>query len=121
MDPRFLKPLDRDLILEKVAKAPALLTVEEGVLHGGFGSAVLELLADEGLACLKVERMGIPDSFVEHGTRAELLEDLGLTTASIAQRARALVASVGGAKLRPVLAVVGCAFERVRSPGGRAF
>ncbi len=91
LNARFVKPLDRDLILERAAAARKVLTVEEGVLAGGFGSGVLELFADEGLEGVSTSRMGIPDAFVEHGTRSELMSDLGLTADGIAARARALL------------------------------
>jgi 1-deoxy-D-xylulose-5-phosphate synthase len=91
LNARFIKPLDRELILEKAAAAGKILTVEEGILAGGFGSTVLELFAEEDLCGLKIARMGIPDVFVEHGTRTELLADLGLTPQGIADRARAML------------------------------
>lgn len=100
MNTRFIKPLDRDLILEKAAIAGKVMTVEEGVLTGGFGSAILELFADEGLDGSKVSRLGIPDTFVEHGTRSELLADFGLNVEGIAARARAMLEGRGEAKLR---------------------
>lgn len=88
MDARFVKPLDRDLILDKAVAAGMVLTVEEGVLAGGFGSSVLELLSEEGMNSIVTARMGIPDNFVEHGTRSELLQELGLCAEGIAQQAR---------------------------------
>ncbi|MBI4962592.1 MAG: 1-deoxy-D-xylulose-5-phosphate synthase [Desulfomonile tiedjei] len=100
MNARFLKPLDRDLILEKAAIAGKVLTVEEGMLTGGFGSSILELLADEGLGDIKTSRLGIPDTFVEHGTRSELLADFGLNAEGIAARARAMLEGLTEAKLR---------------------
>jgi len=93
IDPRFIKPLDRDLIISKAAATGRVLTVEEGVLNGGFGSAVLELFSDEALDGIRTVRMGIPDAFVEHGTRQELLTDLGLTAEGIAEQARNMVAA----------------------------
>jgi 1-deoxy-D-xylulose-5-phosphate synthase len=91
MNARFLKPLDRELIVAKCAATGKVLTVEEGILAGGFGGSILELLADEGLEGLKVIRMGISDTFVEHGTRGELLAEFGLDAEGIAARARSLV------------------------------
>lgn len=93
IDPRFIKPLDKDLIVSKAAAAGRVLTVEEGVLNGGFGSAVLELFSEEALDGIRTVRMGIPDAFVEHGTRDELLADLGLTAEGIADQARKMVAA----------------------------
>ncbi|WP_369681948.1 1-deoxy-D-xylulose-5-phosphate synthase [Malonomonas rubra] len=77
VDARFVKPLDRDLILTQAAKVPFVVTAEENALQGGFGSAVLELLNDSGLP-LPVVRVGIPDHFVEQGTQAELRTQLGI-------------------------------------------
>jgi 1-deoxy-D-xylulose-5-phosphate synthase len=81
---RFVKPLDRELILSEAAKTGLLVTVEENALMGGFGSAVLELLSDEGQSQVRVKRIGIPDSFVEQGSQAQLRADLGLDGAGIA-------------------------------------
>jgi 1-deoxy-D-xylulose-5-phosphate synthase len=91
MDARFVKPLDRDLILEKASATGVVLTVEEGVLAGGFGGSILELLSEEGMHGIVTARLGIPDSFVEHGPRSELLEELGLSAEGIAQQARAVL------------------------------
>jgi 1-deoxy-D-xylulose-5-phosphate synthase len=102
LDARFIKPLDRDLFLQKAGATGKVLTVEEGILAGGFGSAVLELFADEGLFEVRTARMGIPDAFVEHGTRSELLADLGLTPEGIARSARSLVEEEIGPKSRRV-------------------
>ena len=75
---RFIKPLDKELILAIAKKVKFIVTVEEGVLAGGFGSSVLELLNDEGIY-IPVIRMGIEDKFIEQGTRDELLKDCKLT------------------------------------------
>jgi 1-deoxy-D-xylulose-5-phosphate synthase len=102
MNARFLKPLDRDLIVAEAAAVGKVLTVEEGVIAGGFGSSVVELLADAGLQGLKVIRMGIGDRFVEHGTRNELLADFGLNAEGIAARAEFLVKGRSGVGLTAV-------------------
>ena len=84
VDPVFIKPLDEELLREVAASVRyGLLTVEEHALAGGFGAAVLELLAEIGLPLLPVRRLGVPDQFVGHGTREKLLADLGLTMAGI--------------------------------------
>ena len=75
---RFCKPLDRDVILRAVEQLPVVVTVEEGTLAGGFGSAVLEAANAAGLDARNVVRLGLPDRFVEHAERGELLESLGL-------------------------------------------
>ena len=81
---RFVKPLDHETILRAITDSPFVVTVEESALMGGFGSAVLEAAADEGLDTSNVRRLGIPDTFVEHAERGELLADLGLDAAGIA-------------------------------------
>jgi 1-deoxy-D-xylulose-5-phosphate synthase len=75
---RFCKPLDRDVILRAVEQLPLVVTVEEGTLEGGFGSAVLEAANAAGLDTRNLVRLGIPDRFIEHAERGELLESLGL-------------------------------------------
>jgi 1-deoxy-D-xylulose-5-phosphate synthase len=80
---RFLKPLDGDLIGEWARKVGKILTVEENVLQGGFGSAVLELLQEKGLSSVQVKRLGIPDLFVEHGPPALLRAKYGIDEAGI--------------------------------------
>ena len=100
VDARFIKPLDKELILPLAAKTGLVITVEEGILSGGFGSAILELFQEQGLTDVRVLRLGIPDKFVEHGTRQELLEDLGLTAAGIAHQCRMMMRSIAGKPLR---------------------
>lgn len=75
---RFLKPLDRSLICDWAKRTGRVLTVEENVLQGGFGSAVLELLQEEGLYSIQIKRLGIPDLFVEHGPQSLLREKYGI-------------------------------------------
>ncbi|MGL4553456.1 MAG: 1-deoxy-D-xylulose-5-phosphate synthase [Gemmataceae bacterium] len=86
---RFCKPLDREVMLRAVETASVVVTVEEGTTEGGFGSAVLECANAAGLGTANVVRLGLPDSFVEHGERGELLADVGLDAAGIAAAARA--------------------------------
>jgi 1-deoxy-D-xylulose-5-phosphate synthase len=86
---RFVKPLD-PTILERIEAAPWTVTLEENVLQTGFGSAVLEAVNDAGLPAGMIVRLGLPDRFVEHGERAELLADLGLDAAGIAATCRRL-------------------------------
>ena len=87
---RFLKPLDSETILKAISECGFVITVEEAALAGGFGSAVLEAAADAGLNTSGVRRMGIPDHFVEHGEREELLADLGLDVSGILAKCREL-------------------------------
>jgi 1-deoxy-D-xylulose-5-phosphate synthase len=85
---RFIKPLDTETILRAIDTASLVVTVEEGALPGGFGSAILEAAADAGVAASHVRRLGMPDRFVEHGERGELLADLRLDAAGIAATVR---------------------------------
>jgi 1-deoxy-D-xylulose-5-phosphate synthase len=87
---RFVKPLDKATILRAIAETPAVVTVEEGALMGGFGSAVLEAASDAGLDTSRVRRLGLPDGFIEHGERDELLADLGLDAKGIIETCRRL-------------------------------
>ncbi|MCS7237587.1 MAG: 1-deoxy-D-xylulose-5-phosphate synthase [Thermoguttaceae bacterium] len=82
---RFAKPLDPRLV-DLVDQMPFVVTVEEGCLQGGFGSALLEAANEAGVDSRNINRLGIPDQFVEHGERDELLADLGLTAEGICQR-----------------------------------
>ena len=91
---RFVKPLDTQGILERIEAAPWVVTVEENALPTGFGSAVLEAVSDARLACGPIVRLGLPDRFVEHGERGELLAELGLDAAGIASTCRGLAQAV---------------------------
>jgi len=81
VDARFVKPLDAALLDRLASSHRRIVTVEENALAGGFGSAVLEHLADRDV---EVVRIGIPDAFVPHGDRARLLADIGLTPDAVA-------------------------------------
>ena len=81
VDARFVKPLDTALLDELAATHARIVTIEENVLCGGFGSAVAEHLADSDV---RVRRFGLPDQFVAHGDRERLLADLGLTPEAVA-------------------------------------
>jgi 1-deoxy-D-xylulose-5-phosphate synthase len=87
---RFVKPLDTDIILRAVQRSPFVLTVEEGALMGGFGSAVLETASDAGLETARIGRSGVPDRFIEHGDRGALLAQLALDPAGISKTCRKL-------------------------------
>jgi 1-deoxy-D-xylulose-5-phosphate synthase len=75
---RFLKPLDGNLLCDWAKRTGKVLTVEENVLQGGFGSAVLELFQERCLFSIQVKRLGIPDIFVEHGPQTLLREKYGI-------------------------------------------
>jgi 1-deoxy-D-xylulose-5-phosphate synthase len=86
-DARFAKPLDHELIAALAAAHDLVVTVEENVLAGGFGSAVLELLADgDALGDTRLLRIGLPDRYVTHGKPALLRKEVGLTPESIVER-----------------------------------
>jgi 1-deoxy-D-xylulose-5-phosphate synthase len=90
MNARFVKPLDTDMVLRAVRDCGFVVTVEEAALMGGFGAAVLEAAADAGVDTSRVRRLGIPDKFIEHAERSELLADLGLDVTGIALACREL-------------------------------
>ncbi len=83
---RFIKPLDEQMLHTLLQKNMPLLTIEEAVLQGGFGSAVLEFAHDHGYHGAIIDRMGIPDRFIEHGGVSQLLEEIGLTTEHVMER-----------------------------------
>jgi 1-deoxy-D-xylulose-5-phosphate synthase len=80
---RFVKPLDRELIVEVAKRVRYLVTVEEGAKMGGFGSAVLEAISDEGLTHLRTKILGLPDWYIEQGPQDLLRERYGLTADGI--------------------------------------
>ncbi len=84
---RFVKPLDAELIISLATRIPYVITVEENVLQGGFGSAVLETLNDAGVTGLRVERIGVADTFVEHGPQKLLRSLYGIDASAIVKTA----------------------------------
>jgi 1-deoxy-D-xylulose-5-phosphate synthase len=99
IDARFVKPLDEELIVAEARRAGRLLTVEEGCLPGGFGSAVLEVLERRGLVAdgIVARRLGLPDEFVTHGDAAKQRAELGIDAEGIARACREL-AQAGAAR-----------------------
>src|SRR5262249_39489833 len=85
---RFVKPLDRATLRTAVEAARLVLAVEEGSLEGGFGGALLEAANGAGLDTRGVVRLGLPDRFIEHGERGELLAALGLDVAGLCAAVR---------------------------------
>jgi 1-deoxy-D-xylulose-5-phosphate synthase len=92
-DARFAKPVDAALVAQLAAEHELLVTVEEGALAGGFGSAVLETIADAGLSMPRVLRVGLPDRYVTHGKPALLHREVGYTGKAVAERILAAVGS----------------------------
>jgi 1-deoxy-D-xylulose-5-phosphate synthase len=94
---RFVKPLDRVTIRKAIEECGFVLTVEEGCLMGGFGSAVLEAANDAGLSTSHVRRLGLPDRYVMHAEREEQLAEVGLDVDGITQAALGLAIAAGWA------------------------
>jgi 1-deoxy-D-xylulose-5-phosphate synthase len=84
---RFVKPLDVELFRDLLNKVPRLITVEDHVISGGFGSTLVEFLADEGITGVEIKRLGVPDRFIPHGTQDELKKICGFDKDAIAQAA----------------------------------
>jgi 1-deoxy-D-xylulose-5-phosphate synthase len=97
-DMRFLKPLDEDILHEVGKKFSRIVTIEDGVRNGGLGSAVMEWMSDHGYTP-HITRLGLPDSFVEHGEISELREIVGLDKKSIIQSIVAPSGAEGGANV----------------------
>jgi 1-deoxy-D-xylulose-5-phosphate synthase len=92
---RFVKPLDRTTVCKAIEEAAFVLTVEEGCLMGGFGSAVLEAASDAGLSAAHLRRLGLPDRFVLHAERDEQLAEVGLDVDGIVRAALEQARAVG--------------------------
>ena len=90
-DARFAKPIDAGLMAQLAAEHDLLVTVEEGVLAGGFGTAVWETLNEAGTTIPRILRVGLPDRYVTHGKPALLHEEVGFTGKRIAERVRAAI------------------------------
>ena len=84
LDMRFAAPLDQEALHQVFKKFDKIITVEDGILKGGFGSAVIEFMTDKGYKA-DVKRLGIPDYFIEQGTQEELIRECGFDAAGIAE------------------------------------
>ena len=89
-DMRFASPLDNEVLHSVFREFDKVITVEDGILKGGFGSAVIEFMIDNGYTA-KVKRLGIPDYFVEHGTQEELIAECGFDAAGIEKAVKEMV------------------------------
>lgn len=89
-DMRFVKPLDEELLHDIFRNFKKIITVEDGCIMGGFGSAILEFMAENGYAAQMI-RLGIPDNFIEHGTQEQLHAECGFDADSIAGKVRELL------------------------------
>ncbi|MFA0962168.1 1-deoxy-D-xylulose-5-phosphate synthase [Roseivirga sp. BDSF3-8] len=96
-DMRFVKPLDEEMLHEVFSKFDKVITVEDGCLMGGFGSAVLEFMADHGYMA-NVRRLGIPDRIVEHGEQLELHQECGFSPEGIRKEVMSLLDATTVAK-----------------------
>lgn len=85
---RFVKPIDTEMIRNALTDSTFVVTVEEAMLMGGFGSALLESANEMGLDTSRVHRLGVPDEFVEHQSRTEVLAELKIDAAGIAECCR---------------------------------
>jgi 1-deoxy-D-xylulose-5-phosphate synthase len=88
---RFIKPLDGTMLYQLLMAGIPILTVEEAVLAGGFGSAVLEFACDHGFTGAEIQRIGIPDRFIGHGDVKHLYQEIGLTVDHIVQKLNTMV------------------------------
>lgn len=82
---RFVRPLDKNALRETAGRVKKIVTIEEGVIRGGFGSEVLEFLERENISGVKIKRIGLPDHFIGHGKREELLKEYHLTADELAE------------------------------------
>lgn len=88
---RSIKPMDFEMLTDLANNNVPVLTIEEAVLQGGFGSAVLEFFHDNNHHGLIVERMGIPDYFIEHGSVTKLMEEIGITTNEVINKVKLMI------------------------------
>lgn len=97
-DMRFVKPLDEVMLHEVFAKFDRIITLEDGCIQGGMGSAIGEFMMDHGYAA-SVKRLGIPDEYIEHGTQQELYNVCGYDAAGIVESSEALMADVKASRM----------------------
>ena len=101
-DMRFVKPLDEIMLHEVFAKFDRVVTVEDGCIQGGLGSAILEFMADHGYQA-QVKRLGIPDAFIEHGTQAELYAECGYDDTALIAAVREMIGAKRGAQVKSLV------------------
>lgn len=88
---RYIKPMDESMLHDIMKQGLPILTVEEAVLQGGFGSAVLEFAEENSYTSQWVRRMGVPDRFIEHGSVPKLWEEIGLTPDNMVKHLKELI------------------------------
>ena len=89
-DMRFVKPLDTDCLHGIFRQFENIITIEDGVISGGFGSAVIEFMTDNGYHA-NVKRLGVPDTFIDHGSQLELYKECGFDPDSICRLIRSMI------------------------------
>lgn len=89
-DLRFVKPIDEVMLHEVFSKFSKVITVEDGCIQGGMGSAVIEFMCDHGYAS-QVKRLGVPDEFIEHGSPEELFSECGYNTSDIVEAVESML------------------------------
>ncbi len=97
---RFVKPLDKELLLQLAASHQNIITIEENVIAGGFGAAVAEFLAAKGLRGVNLKILGLPDQFITHGSTEVLLENCGLDTEGVCRAVRELNLPIVGIRVK---------------------
>jgi len=87
---RFLKPLDREMLVQLAQSSGTMIVLEEASQAGSLGSAILEFYAEQGITGLDIRLMGVPDRFIEHGSIKEQLEEVGLTAENVVREVHKL-------------------------------
>ncbi len=98
---RFVKPLDMELLERTARDFGKIVTIEENALMGGFGSAILEALADKGFSDVRVRRLGLPDRFIQHGSQQLLRKEVGLDVDSVVSACKEIMESVSAGSVEP--------------------
>jgi 1-deoxy-D-xylulose-5-phosphate synthase len=97
---RFVKPLDEELLLQLAAGHQSIITIEENVVAGGFGSSVLEFLAAKGVKGINIKSLGLPDQFITHGSTEVLLRNCGLDVEGICRTVHEFSLPIVGIRAR---------------------
>ena len=90
IDMRFVKPLDEDILRKYLSKAKLFISLEDGSIKGGAGSSVQEFCAEENII-IKSKLLGIPDKFIDHASREEMIDEVGLTAKQIKETLQQLI------------------------------
>jgi len=99
---RFVKPIDQELLHQICNKFSSIITIEDGTIVGGFGSAVIEFINEKNYHT-KVNRLGVPDKFIEHGTQHELYRECGFDEDSIYQTVKSIIISDRAKNIKSVI------------------